>query len=60
MANLLELDLDCGWGKRIAAPTDLTCDDRKAIDYAVAFASRFRAELVLLHVYEAEGGVDSE
>ena len=44
--------------RRILAPTDLTCDDRKAIDYAVAFASRFRAELVLLHVYEAEGGVD--
>jgi universal stress protein A len=41
--------------KRILAPTDLTSEGREAIDYAVTLASRFAAELILLHVYEAKG-----
>jgi universal stress protein A len=44
--------------RRILAPTDLTSDGREAIDYAVEFASRFGAELILLHVYEAKSGAD--
>jgi len=44
--------------KRILAPTDLTSEGREAIDYAVTFASRFAAELILLHVYEAKGNGD--
>jgi universal stress protein A len=44
--------------RRILVPTDLTSDGSKVIDYAVAFASRFRAKLILLHVYEAKGSAD--
>ena len=38
--------------KRILAPTDLTPDGRKAVEYAVALAEHFRARLTLLNVYE--------
>src|ERR1700730_8009787 len=44
--------------RRILVPTDLTSDGKKVIDYAVAFARRFGAELILLHVYEAKGNAD--
>lgn len=44
--------------RRILAPTDLTSATSKAVDYAVAFARRFGAELILLHVYEAKGNAD--
>jgi nucleotide-binding universal stress UspA family protein len=38
--------------KRILAPTDLTPDGRKAVEYALAFAEHFGAQLTLLNVYE--------
>jgi len=44
--------------RRILAPTDLTSAPSKVVDYAVAFARRFGAELILLHVYEAKGNAD--
>jgi universal stress protein A len=44
--------------KRILVPTPLTSDGSKVIHYAMAFASRFGAELILLHVYEAKGSAD--
>jgi universal stress protein A len=44
--------------KRILVPTALSSDGSKVIHYAVAFASRFGAELILLHVYEAKGSAD--
>jgi hypothetical protein len=44
--------------RRILAPTDLTSTTSKVVDYAVAFARRFGAELILLHVYEAKGNAD--
>jgi nucleotide-binding universal stress UspA family protein len=44
--------------RRILVPTDLTSVGSKVIDYAVAFANRFGAELILLHVYEAKGSAD--
>jgi nucleotide-binding universal stress UspA family protein len=44
--------------KRILVPTPLTSDGSKVIHYAVAFASRFEAEIILLHVYEARGSAD--
>jgi nucleotide-binding universal stress UspA family protein len=39
--------------KRILAPTDLTMDSRKAVDYAIAIAEHFSAQVTLLHVYVA-------
>ena len=39
--------------KRILAPTDLTMDSRRAVDYAVAIAEHFNAQVTLLHVYVA-------
>ena len=44
--------------RRILAPTDLTSAGSEVIDYAVAFAHRFGAELILLHVHEAKGSAD--
>jgi hypothetical protein len=44
--------------KRILAPTDLTLDGKKAVDYAVALAEHFDAQLTLLHVYQALGAYD--
>ena len=44
--------------RRILAPTDLTSATSKVVDYAVVFARRFGAELILLHVYEAKGNAD--
>jgi nucleotide-binding universal stress UspA family protein len=44
--------------KRILVPTRLSVDEGKAIDYAVAFASRFGAELTLVYVYQAKGNAD--
>ena len=38
---------------RILAPTDLSRDGRKAVEYAVALAEHFNAQLTLLHVYLA-------
>ena len=39
--------------KRILAPTDLTMDSRKALDYAITIAEHFNAQVTLLHVYVA-------
>ncbi|MBV8226782.1 MAG: universal stress protein [Verrucomicrobia bacterium] len=39
--------------KRILAPTELTMDSRKAVDYAIAIAEHFNAQVTLLHVYAA-------
>ena len=39
--------------KRILAPTDLGPDARKSVDYAIALAEHFNAQLTLLHVYAA-------
>ena len=39
--------------KRILAPTDLTMDSRKTVDYAIAIAEHFNAQVTLLHVYAA-------
>ena len=39
--------------QRILAPTDLTLDGRKAVEYAVALAKCFGAQLTLLHVYDS-------
>jgi len=39
--------------KRILAPTDLTMDSRKTVDYAIAIAEHFNAQVTLLHVYVA-------
>lgn len=39
--------------KRILAPTDLTPDGRKAVEYALALAECFNAQLTLLHVYDS-------
>jgi universal stress protein A len=44
--------------KRILVPTPLTLDGSIVIHYALAFASQFGAELILLHVYEAKGSAD--
>ena len=44
--------------KRILVPTALTSDESKVIHYAMAFASRFGAELILLHVYKAKSSTD--
>jgi len=38
--------------KRILAPTDLTSGAKKGVEYAVALAEVFNAQLTLLHVYE--------
>jgi nucleotide-binding universal stress UspA family protein len=46
--------------KRILAPTDLTPDGKKAVEYAVALAEHFDARLTLLHVYRAAGANDYE
>jgi nucleotide-binding universal stress UspA family protein len=42
----------------ILAPTDLTLDAQKAVDYAVALARDFGARLTLLHVYKSNFGDD--
>ena len=39
--------------RRILAPTDLTPDGRKAVEYALALAESFDAQLTLLHVYDS-------
>lgn len=39
--------------QKILAPTDLTPDGRKAVEYALALAKCFYAQLTLLHVYDA-------
>jgi Universal stress protein family len=39
--------------KRILAPTDLTIDSRKALDYAITVAEHFNAQVTLLHAYVA-------
>jgi len=44
--------------QRILAPTDLTPDGRKAVEYAVALAECFDAQLTPLHVYDAPGLYD--
>jgi len=44
--------------KRILAPTDLTLDGKKAVEYAVALSEHFDAQLTLLHVYQAPGAND--
>lgn len=38
---------------RILVPVDFSESSRKALQYAVAFAKQFGAEVVLLHVFEA-------
>jgi nucleotide-binding universal stress UspA family protein len=47
--QLKRLSLDI---KRILAPTDLTPNGRKAVEYALALAEHFKAQLTLLNVYE--------
>jgi Universal stress protein family len=42
----------------ILAPTDLTLDAQKAVDYAVALGRDFGARLTLLHVYNSNFGDD--
>lgn len=44
--------------RRILVPTELTSAGSGVIGYAVAFARRFGAELILLHVHEAKGSAD--
>ena len=44
--------------KQILAPTDLTPDAEKAVDYAVALARAFGARLTLLHMYNSNFGDD--
>lgn len=38
--------------KRILAPTDFSEHSRNALRYAAAFAERFGAEIILLHVFQ--------
>jgi universal stress protein A len=38
--------------RRILAPTDLSDDSKKAINYATRFAQQFGAKLTILHIYE--------
>jgi nucleotide-binding universal stress UspA family protein len=38
--------------RHILVPTDLASDGRKAIDYAMAIARRFNANLILAHIYD--------
>ena len=38
--------------RQIVVPTDLTPDGRKAIDYALAMARCFNADLTLVHIYD--------
>ncbi len=44
--------------KHILAPTDLTLDAQKAVDYAVTLARDFGARLTLLHVYNSAFSCD--
>jgi universal stress protein A len=44
--------------RRILAPTDLTPDGRKAVEYAIALAEHFNSQLTLLHVYAAPNAKD--
>jgi hypothetical protein len=44
--------------KRILAPTDLTPDGRKAVEYALALAKHFNARLTLLNVYDIPTTID--
>jgi nucleotide-binding universal stress UspA family protein len=39
--------------KKILAPTDFSPSSEAAIDYAVTFAKRFEAEVILIHVIES-------
>ena len=39
----------------ILAPTDLSRESRKAVNYAMRLAQRFYAKLTLLHLYEMPG-----
>jgi universal stress protein A len=39
----------------ILAPTDLSRESRKAVNYAMRLAQRFRAKLTLLHLFEMPG-----
>ena len=39
--------------RRILAPTDLSPDGKKAVEYAIALAEHFNSELTILHVYPA-------
>jgi len=41
--------------QRILVPTDLSPGGHKAVDYAVALAEHFNAQLTLLHVYAVPG-----
>jgi universal stress protein A len=45
-----------GFVRQILAPTDLTSDAKKAVNYAVAFARATGARLTLLHVHESDMG----
>jgi universal stress protein A len=38
--------------KRVLVPVDFSAASRKAVQYAVAFAKQFNAEVLLLHVFE--------
>jgi universal stress protein A len=42
----------------ILAPTDLTRESRKAVNYALWLARRFHAKLTLLHFYETPGAFE--
>ena len=44
--------------RRILAPTDLTLDAQKAVEYAVNLARGFGARLTLLHVYNSDFNCD--
>src|SRR5271157_2118963 len=44
--------------RHILAPTDLTLDAQKAVDYAVNLARGFGARLTLLHVYNSDFNCD--
>jgi universal stress protein A len=41
--------------RRILAPTDLSPDGKKAVEYAIALAEHFSSEVTILHVYPAPG-----
>ncbi|MBV8227882.1 MAG: universal stress protein [Verrucomicrobia bacterium] len=46
------------WISHILAPTDLSKESRKAVNYALWLARRFHAKLTLLHFYETPGTFD--
>jgi nucleotide-binding universal stress UspA family protein len=39
--------------KRVLAPTDLSPDGKKAVEYAIALSEHFNSEVTILHVYPA-------